>query len=120
MREKAESFRLELLEGMTYAEKRFKQACDYLGLKLECQFIVYLYKGRLIDKFYIADFCDPINKIIIEVDGKYHYTQKQKIKDKDRDYDLSRLGYKVFRISNTQIYNGKVLPFLFKVYKNIL
>jgi very-short-patch-repair endonuclease len=52
---------------------------------------------------YIADFCSPSHKLVIEVDGSPHLEQK--------DYDAQRLaylkskGYKVLHFWNNEVMN---------------
>ncbi len=46
-----------------------------------------------VGRFY-PDFCDPVKKIIIEIDGKdWHEVEK----DRKRDIELNNLGYTVHR-----------------------
>lgn len=54
------------------------------------------------DKYFIADFLLG-NKLILEVDGKYHNTEEQKQKDERRTQILNKAGYDVLRITNEQI-----------------
>lgn len=49
---------------------------------------------------YIVDFvCLPL-KLILEIDGKYHFTPEQEIEDKIREQWLNRMGYTIVRINN--------------------
>lgn len=59
---------------------------------------------------YIADFYFPYTRTILEVDGGYHNDEEQKKKDAMRTKDLEEAGYKVFRISNEDVLNGKISP----------
>jgi very-short-patch-repair endonuclease len=45
---------------------------------------------------YFVDFADPIKKIVIEVDGKYHAFTK--LADEHRQRRIERLGWTVLRI----------------------
>ena len=67
------------------------------------QQIIYIKYKSKIKNFYIADFCIPLKKIILEVDGEYHNDYKQKIKDKERTIALNKLGYKIIRVSNEEV-----------------
>jgi very-short-patch-repair endonuclease len=50
---------------------------------------------------YIADFCAPSKKLVVEVDGGYH---KGRVKaDARRDRRLARLGYRVVRIPDEMV-----------------
>lgn len=51
--------------------------------------------------YYIADFCCPSKKLIIELDGKYHETIRQE--DKERDDYLQKHGFRVLRFTNDHI-----------------
>jgi len=46
---------------------------------------------------FIADFCAPSIKLIVEVDGGYH--SRRRVADASRDRKLARLGYRVVRVS---------------------
>ncbi|NQU27404.1 MAG: endonuclease domain-containing protein [Candidatus Marinimicrobia bacterium] len=70
-------------------------------------------KGRQLDglKFrrqtsigkYIVDFYCPENKLIVEVDGGGHFSQKQKQSDQLRQKELENEGFIVLRYLNTDI-----------------
>ena len=65
---------------------------------------------------YIVDFYCPSAKIIIEIDGGQHYSEKVIIQDNIRDRYLNDLGFKVLRFSDNEILtniNG-VLEHLFE------
>ncbi len=53
---------------------------------------------------YIADFCCPLKKLIIEVDGEYHLDNKTY--DVSRTESLNLAQYKVLRFWNTEIRNN--------------
>ena len=46
---------------------------------------------------FIADFCVPSIRLIVEVDGGYH--ARRRAADASRDRKLVRLGYRVVRVS---------------------
>lgn len=52
---------------------------------------------------YIADFICIEKKIIIEVDGGYHFRGNQIVKDILRDDRLEKLGYIIVRFKNEEI-----------------
>ena len=68
------------------SNKKFK------GLKFRRQFPI----GR-----YIVDFYNHLNKLIVEIDGSIHNSQKEY--DKNRDKYLESSGYTILRISNNEI-----------------
>jgi len=45
---------------------------------------------------FIADFCAPSIKLIVEVDGGYH--ERRRAADASRDRKLARLGYRIVRL----------------------
>lgn len=53
-------------------------------------------------KKFTADFFDPINNVVIEIDGKSHLTERQKIVDRLKDVFFAQKGIKVYRISNNK------------------
>lgn len=119
MRSAAKQFQKEVRESETKAEDKFYDIARKKGIKLVRQYKINIVRKKdgYIKRFYFADFCDILNKIVFEVDGGYHFTTEQRKKDYKRTKDLERVGYKVFRISNSQIYNGKTTQFLIDVYK---
>lgn len=54
---------------------------------------------------YIVDFVCFLKKLIIEVDGGQHSTDKGKIKDKVRTEWLQKEGYSVLRFWDNQVLN---------------
>lgn len=52
---------------------------------------------------YIADFVNLHWKLVVEVDGKYHFKGDQPISDEIRTADLNRMGYTVVRFTNEEI-----------------
>lgn len=52
---------------------------------------------------YIVDFCFPRQRVIIEVDGYYHFTTKGRASDKIRTSVLTRSGYTVIRYANARV-----------------
>ena len=66
--------------------------------------------------FYIVDFCCPERKIIIEIDGSQHATNKEY--DLERTRYLEAFGYKVIRFWNNEI-NANLEEVLMEI-QNIL
>ena len=66
---------------------------------------IKIYKQRIIDNF-IADFYCHQAKLIIELDGSQHYTEKGKSHDEERTKVLNRYGLHVLRFSNLDIDNN--------------
>ena len=58
---------------------------------------VYFRRQLPIGARFIADFCAPSVKLVVEVDGGYHAQRRSA--DASRDRKLARLGYRVVRVS---------------------
>lgn len=82
--------------NLTRIEENIWHDIRVLGLPFFPQFPV----GR-----YFIDFADPIKKIGIEVDGKYH--EKQKNKDEERQKEIENLGWKIIRIDGWKTYKDR-------------
>jgi very-short-patch-repair endonuclease len=52
---------------------------------------------------YIVDFLFVRQRVVVEVDGYYHFTAKGRTADKIRTGVLTRNGYTVIRYSNSQV-----------------
>lgn len=52
---------------------------------------------------YIADFVNLKYKLIVEVDGKYHFKGDQPVSDEIRTAELNRMGYTVVRFTNDEV-----------------
>ena len=87
--------RCDLLSRTTDAERAAARNCKLLGYEIVQQQPIVT--GR---KLYFADIYIPSVKLIVELDGGYHYTKDQKRKDGNRSSGIWRLGYHVVRLSN--------------------
>ena len=54
--------------------------------------------------FYVADFYCAAEKLVIELDGKYHEFSEQKLYDQARDKIMSEMDIKVLRIQNHDLF----------------
>ena len=104
----AKNYKKSLEKKATSAEKRMWYAlkASPLAKVFEFQHIVYIKEKKAIKNLYIVDFCIPIKKIILEIDGDYHFTSDQKIKDFKRSSNLRKLEYRIIRVSNSKVYEG--------------
>lgn len=55
---------------------------------------------------YIADFCCPEVRVIVELDGEVHNIEAVNRKDYIRDRYLESLSYKIVRIENFDVFNN--------------
>ena len=85
----------ELRRNMTFEEKR-------LWYRFLRNYPVKIYKQRIIGN-YIVDFYCASAKLIIEIDGYQHFTDKGREKDEIRDNYMKSLGIEVLRFSNNDI-----------------
>ena len=76
--------------NLTFPEQLLWQAIR--GRQLGCVFRRQVPIGRR----YIADFCAPKARVVVEVDGGWHTTRRKA--DARRDEALRRLGYRVVRV----------------------
>ncbi|MFI3206939.1 MAG: endonuclease domain-containing protein [Clostridia bacterium] len=85
----------ELRKNMTKQERHLWY--DFLRY-----YPIKFYKQRIIDN-YIADFYCASAKLVIELDGSQHYTQKGQKNDEIRTIALNKHNLKVIRFSNLDI-----------------
>ncbi len=52
---------------------------------------------------YIVDFLFRKSKVVVEIDGGYHFTEEQHTEDTIRTEWLEHQGYKVVRFTNEQV-----------------
>ena len=90
----------ELRKNMTDAERTLWSKLRRKQLK-NYQF----YRQKNIGD-YIVDFYCPAAKLIVEVDGGQHYTDRNLKEDKIKDKFLSALGFEVLRFSNRDIFKN--------------
>lgn len=105
-------YRNELLNKSTSAEKSVCRILDMLGVKFIRQ-----YKIKTPCKTYYIDVFIPYLRLAIEVDGKYHYTDKQKRLDANRSSCIRKQGISIYRISNRDAAYPKKVIQLIKRYK---
>ncbi len=90
----------ELRNNMTFEERLLWQRIKNKQLN-ELQF----YRQKPIGD-YIVDFYCPKVKLVIEVDGGYHYNSINILSDNIRSEYLKSLGLKVLRFNNVEIKNN--------------
>ena len=103
------AFARENRNNQTNAEKCLWQCLrgGELGVKFKRQHIIY---------DFIADFVCLEHKLIVEVDGAYHFTDSQMEYDVYRTKDLEKFGFRVIRFTNDEVINEteKVLTIIRK------
>ncbi len=107
----------ELRAKPTRAEKIFWNVVRNRNIKnkkFNRQFPVYFeFEGQ--NRFFIADFYCHKNKLIIEIDGGIHETQKDY--DALRTIIINELGIKVIRFENEMVLNNleKIIEKLMRI-----
>ena len=87
--------RCELLARRTEAEKRAFALLQAMGLSPIAQYPIKTAK-----KLFFADIYIPSLRLVIEVDGGYHLTEKQKRLDSNRSAVIRTKGMHIYRFSN--------------------
>ncbi len=90
----------ELRKNMTDAERHIWERIRRKQLK-GFQF----YRQKNIGD-YIVDFYCPSAKLIVEIDGGQHYSEKGSEKDRLRDRYMTKLGFTVLRFSNRELFQN--------------
>ncbi|SES90425.1 DUF559 domain-containing protein [Prevotella sp. kh1p2] len=68
---------------------------------------------------YIVDFVNLSHKLIVEVDGKYHFKGEQPVKDAIRTEELRQKGYHMLRLTNDEVI-GNSFQVINKIKKKIM
>lgn len=96
----------ELRRNETEAEKVLWEVIrnnNLFGKKFYRQYPIYHdITGK--ETFFVADFCCFTEKLIIELDGRYHQYRLEE--DKHRTEILNLLGLRVIRFSNDEVINN--------------
>jgi len=53
--------------------------------------------------YYVADFYCHEERLIVEIDGEVHNTDRQKEHDKNRSAELGKIGIRVLRLTNNEV-----------------
>ena len=106
--ETADEIEYELLKANAIKNRQHAtQAENLLWLYLKGKQSGYKFRRQHVIKQYIADFINLKYKLIVEIDGKYHFIDEQIIKDEERTRDLEQWGYRVIRFTNEEIFNHR-------------
>lgn len=90
----------ELRKNMTETEKLLWSKIRGKQLKG-----IQFYRQKPIGSF-IVDFYCPKANLLIELDGGQHYSQDCKAKDSQRDEYLRRMGLRVLRFSDREVFQN--------------
>ncbi len=54
---------------------------------------------------YVVDFYCPSEKLIVELDGQYHFNPQMQEYDRKREKDLEALGFTIIRFENKMVFD---------------
>ena len=74
-------------------------------LRLKEQFPKYKFRRQHPISIYVADFYCHKLKLVIEIDGSIHDSEKAKLNDRRRQQNLENLNLTVIRFTNDQVKN---------------
>jgi len=97
---------------MTDAEKKM-----WINIRVKQLKGRQFYRQKIIGN-YIVDFYCPKAKLVIELDGGQHYTNKGKNRDEERDTYLRGLGLEVLRFSDRDFLKNQS-GVLKEIWKNL-
>ena len=97
--------RYELLKEFAKENRlHMTDAENFLWLHLMIHLKETKFKRQFIIGDYIADFASIKHRLVIEVDGAYHSEPIQIENDKIRTSWLNKMGWKVVRFSNEEVF----------------
>lgn len=111
---KVDYYAEELRVNQTNAEKVFKNILDSSGVEYLEQKPIYF--SRL--GWIIPDFTLKYSKVLIEIDGEYHYKKHQLKKDRFRDTVVRSERWTVLRINNKKVSDSKIIDRLKSIIEN--
>lgn len=85
-----------------------------LWTELKAKSLEYKFRQQHLINDFIVDFVCLSKKLIIEVDGEYHFTEEQIQLDIERTRILNELGFKVIRFKNEEV-TGTISTVLEKI-----
>ena len=96
--------RYELLKSFANENRKNPtEAESFLWHNLKDKNLGVRFRRQYVVGDYIADFICFEKKIVIEVDGAYHFNGIQIIKDSIRSNYIKEMGYDVIRFTNNEI-----------------
>ena len=104
----------ELRNKLTPSEQVF-------WLRLKEQFPKYKFRRQHPISIYVADFYCHKLKLVIEIDGSIHDSEKAKLNDRRRQQNLENLNLTVIRFTNHQVKNEieNVIEIISSTIKNL-
>lgn len=59
-------------------------------------------RQKPLDRYIVDFYCKPL-RLVIEIDGSYHFEEEQKVKDNERQKLLEKMGLYFLRFSEQQV-----------------
>ena len=59
-------------------------------------------RQKPLDRYIVDFYCKPL-RLVIEIDGSYHFEEEQKVKDSERQKLLEKMGLYFLRFSEQQV-----------------
>lgn len=59
-------------------------------------------RQKPLDRYIVDFYCNPL-RLVIEIDGSYHFEEEQKVKDSERQKLLEKMGLYFLRFSEQQV-----------------
>lgn len=85
-----------LYTNQTPAERALEPAIASLAIPYRCQHPIW-------SLHIFPDFVLPQHKVVIEVDDPSHFTAAKRKKDEEKTQRLSKLGWRVVRVTNKEV-----------------
>lgn len=108
------SNRKELLANTTGAEKKAAEILERANIRVIKQFPISTGRSTFFADLYLPDY-----RLVLEIDGGYHFTPDQRRKDANRSAVMRRLGLHIYRLTNHDARNpSKVLAKIARIKRD--
>ena len=102
--ETADGFSYDMLKQYAKENKLFMTDAEHaLWNMLKGKGMGYKFRRQHIIGDYIVDFVNLHYKLVVEIDGKYHFKGEQPVSDATRTADLNKRGITVVRFTNEEV-----------------
>jgi very-short-patch-repair endonuclease len=72
----------------------------------DCQLGGFKFVRQASIRQFFADFACRERKLVVEIDGGTHSSDAEATADAHRDAELAKLGYRVIRVGNDEVYDN--------------
>ena len=91
------------LEIRRYLRKNSTVPEKLLWLKIKNKQLGAKFRRQYGIGHYVADFCSPRQKLVVELDGGIHNIKEERYYDEERQKTIEELGFKVLRFDNEDV-----------------